>query len=121
MTTAEAKNEAKHNLAVDLNLIPFDTMPPLAQIASLQTSNIVYFTATRAVNAPHAPADELRLRRLAVQLGEQLPEDPHEAIRVIELCKELHPEFPTGAGTGAKSSVVQRVHEVLVMAQCPSL
>jgi len=27
MTTAEAKNKAKHNLAVDLNLFPFDTVP----------------------------------------------------------------------------------------------
>jgi hypothetical protein len=56
MTTAEAKNEAKHNLAVDINLIPFDTVPLLAQIASLQ--NVEYsqfYRATRAVNAPTPP------------------------------------------------------------------
>jgi hypothetical protein len=56
-TTAEAKNEAKHNLAVDLNLFPFDTVPLLAKIASLQNAEYsLFYMATHAVNAPRAAA-----------------------------------------------------------------
>ncbi len=49
------------------------------------------------VEAPRSD-DEMRLRRLAVQIATQLPESPLEAHRVLSLVDELMVSFlaPTG-------------------------
>lgn len=55
-----------------------------------RTMEVVQMVSKRK---PRRPGEEAALRRLAVQLAGQLPENTEEAIRVLDLAKTLVRSF----------------------------